>query len=109
AGNVSFSDVSFTLDTIPPAVDFHLDPAFDTPPVGDGHTEADTVTLTGATEPNTPVVLVETGSHTTSDPTTGVFSFPGVALALGDNTFTVQATDRAGNLGSAQHIVTRDA
>jgi RHS repeat-associated protein len=110
AGNVgNAAPVNFTLDTIAPAVDFHLDPAFDTPPVGDGHTEADTATLTGVTEPNTPVVLQETGARTTSDPTTGSFSFTGVALALGDNTITVQATDPAGNTGSAQHTITRDA
>jgi hypothetical protein len=97
----------FTLDTIPPAVDFHLDAASDTPPVGDGHTTDAVVTLDGTTEPNTPVVLLQTGARTTSD-ATGAFSFSGVALALGANTFTVQATDQAGNLGTAQHTITRD-
>jgi hypothetical protein len=107
AGNVSSIDVSFTLDTSPPAVDFGLDPAFDTPPIGDGHTQFATVTLTGTTEPDIAVVLEPTGASTTSD-ANGGFSFTGVALALGANTFTVQATDQVGNTGTVQHTITRD-
>src|SRR5262249_47029494 len=77
---------SFTLDPLAPVVDFQLDPASDTPPGGDGHTEEATVTLPGTTEPNTPVVLQETGARATSDPVTGAFAFTGVALAPGANT-----------------------
>jgi RHS repeat-associated protein len=110
AGNVSnLVSASFTLDTVAPAVDFHLDPATDTAPEGDGHTEFAAITLTGATEPNTSVVLHETGASSISDPTTGAFSFTGISLALGDNSFTVLATDRAGNVGESQHQVTREA
>ena len=100
--------VSFTLDTTAPPVDFQLDSASDTPPVGDAHTQEAIVTLTGTTEPNLPVVLQETGARTTSDPT-GTFTVSGVALTPGVNTFTVLATDTAGNSGSAQHTVTLDA
>jgi RHS repeat-associated protein len=108
AGNISTFDVTFTLQTTSLAVDFGLDPAFDTPPVGDGHTQFAVVTLTGTTEPDITVVLEQTGASTTSD-STGAFSFSGVALALGANTFTVQATDQAGNTSTVQHTITRDS
>ena len=98
-------DYTFTLDTIPPAVEVKLDPAFDT---GNDHTTDAAVTLTGITEPNTPVLLQQMGVTVTSDSVTGVFSFTNVPVSLGPNNFTVQATDEAGNVGSAQVIVTRD-
>ena len=108
AGNVSTVNVSFTLDTLAPPVDFHLDPASDTPPVGDGRTQDTTVTLTGTTEPSIQVTLEETSATTTSD-SSGAFSFTGVALTAGDNTFTVKAVDQAGNIGTAQHVITLDS
>ncbi len=109
AGNVGPPvTLTFTLDIRPPAVDFHLAAASDTPPVGDGHTQQLTVTLEGTAEPNTAVVLQQTGAAATADPVTGAFSFAGVPLVLGDNPFTVTATDHAGNVGTAAHTITRD-
>src|SRR5207253_3217369 len=91
AGNVSpVAAVTFTLDTIPPAVSFDLDPSTDSDPVGDGQTTFASVILTGQTEPNLAVKLVETGATTTAD-ASGRFQFPGVSLALGSNPFHVQA------------------
>jgi RHS repeat-associated protein len=105
AGNVSAPvSTTFTLDTIPPAVQVQLDPAFNT---GNNHTLAAVVTLDGTTEPNTRVVLEPVGTRTTSD-STGVFTFPGVMLGFGDNDFTAQATDQAGNVGKSQITITRD-
>jgi RHS repeat-associated protein len=106
AGNVSAPvSYSFTLDTIGPQVKVQLDSAFD---VGNDHTNDAAVTLDGTTEPNTPVVLEPTGATVRSDPVTGDFSFNNVAVALGPNTFTVQATDKAGNVGTTQITVIRD-
>lgn len=108
AGNVSLFDVTFNLQSAVVAIDFGLDPAFDTPPLGDGHTLADTVTLQGTTKPSSIVQLRETGAIGNSDEN-GMFSFEGVALSPGDNNFTVLATDQAGNTGTAQHVITRDS
>ena len=84
AGNVSTLPESFTLDTTPPTVTFDLDPASDTVPVGDHQTTLSTVILDGQTEPDLPVVLVQTGATTTSD-ALGHFSFSGVNLVPGAN------------------------
>jgi hypothetical protein len=106
AGNLSApTSYTFTLDTIPPKVEVHLDPAFD---VGNGHTNDAAVTLDGTTEPHTPGLLKQTGVTVTSDPVTGAFSFINVAVSPGSNNFTLQATDQAGNVGTAQITVTRD-
>jgi Bacterial Ig-like domain len=101
--------IPFTLDTTPPATPtLDLAAAFDTPPVGDGHTTNATVTLTGHTSPGAQVALVGLNQTVTSD-NSGNFSFPNVALTLGGNAFTVQATDAAGNQSSSQKTITRDA
>jgi RHS repeat-associated protein len=106
AGNTSQpATVSFVLDTTPPAVTFDLDPASDTAPVGDHQTTLSTVTLDGQTEPDLPVLLLQTGATTTSD-SQGRFSFTGVDLVPGDNALTIQATDGAGNQGSFQRTIT---
>ena len=90
--------LAFTLDTAPPAEPlFDLDPAFDSPPVGDGETTEELVTLAGQTDADTLVELVETGATTASDGA-GAFAFADVPLVLGTNSFTVTATDAAGNM-----------
>jgi RHS repeat-associated protein len=108
AGNRSQPvQVVFTLDTIPPAVPtFDLDPATDSPPIGDDHTTFANVILDGRTSPNVSVALAPTGSTTTSD-ATGQFRFAGVALALGANMLTVTATDAVGNSSAVSKTITR--
>src|SRR5262249_50790896 len=97
---------SFTLDTTPPVVTFDLDPSTDSPPVGDRQTTFSTVNLIGQTEPNLPVKLVETCVVATAD-STGRFQLDGVSLpVVGANTFHVQATDPAGNVGEATNSFT---
>lgn len=86
-----------TDDTTAPAQPtLDLAAASDTGTPGDQRTDNASVTLTGTTEAGAAVLLVQTGATTTAD-ATGNFSFTDVALALGSNTFTVRATDAAGN------------
>ncbi len=106
--NTSTFELPFTLDTTPPELTFGLNPAFDTPPIGDGQTLDSTVTLTGQTDPGSTVILAETGAITTAD-STGRFEFPGVTLAIGSNIFTATATDLAGNQSTATRTFTRTA
>ena len=54
------------------------------------------------------MLLLETGQQTSAD-ATGAFSLTGVPLAIGANTFTVRATDVAGNQRSAIQTITRTA
>ncbi len=70
AGNASSFDLSFTLDTTPPAEPvFDLAPASDTDPPGDHATTAALVILQGTTEANARVKLVELDRETTAGPT----------------------------------------
>ena len=105
----SILSIPFTLETTPPTTPtLGLAAASDTAPVGDGHTTDATVTLTGQTSPNVQVVLVGLNRTVTSD-NSGNFSFSNVALALGANAFTVQASDAAGNQSSStETTITRD-
>jgi len=102
--------VSFRLDTIAPTVSaFDLDTASDTTPTGDHTTTLASITLQGTAEANSTVFLVNTGASTTAD-ATGRFTFANVALATGATTFTVRATDAAGNRGATfSRTVTRGA
>ncbi|AFY71953.1 RHS repeat-associated core domain protein (plasmid) [Thalassoporum mexicanum PCC 7367] len=107
-GNVSDSfDINFTLDTTAPAVPtIDLDPAFDTEPVGDEQTTLDLVTLTGQSEPNSQIEIVQTGQTAVAD-FSGLFSIPNVALALGANQFDIKAIDVAGNETTITESFTR--
>ena len=64
------------------------------------------MTLVGTTDPQVQVELVEAGLFATSD-ASGVFTFAGVSLALGANTFTARATDLAGNEQTFAQTITR--
>ncbi len=112
AGNVSDAsgDLVVTVDVTPPLVPtLDLDPGSDTDPVGDLRTTEATVTLVGTTDPDTSVELLETGDTTVSDGA-GAFAFAEIALALGGNDFTAEATDVAGNAGSPFAVtITRDS
>lgn len=98
AGNTSEEfTITFTVDkTAPDVPTLDLDPESDSEPVGDGETNLEIVTLIGQTSPNTTVSLVGTDKTTISDEL-GEFQFSDVALEVGDNSFTIQATDIAGN------------
>src|SRR5260370_7360276 len=74
---------------------------------GDHITNAGVVTLKGQTEANASVSLLTLGLTTTADDS-GAFQFGGVALAEGDNAFTVLAPDAAGNQTSSNLIIPRD-
>ncbi|MBE9078257.1 cadherin domain-containing protein [Romeria aff. gracilis LEGE 07310] len=105
-GNVSqLFELSFVLDTTL-ALSIALDPAFDSAPVGDSHTTTATVSLSGLTEAGATVQLLETGATVTAD-SSGQFSFSNVALVLGENRFTVEAIDVAGNRSTSPLSITR--
>lgn len=108
SGNTSaFVELTFTLDTQPPTpLTFDLDPASDSAPVGDQQTTLPIVTLVGVTEPGVQLRLLETNATTTAD-AVGQFSFAGVNLTSGTNTFTVRATDAAGNSSTFSRTLTR--
>ncbi|KYC34733.1 hypothetical protein WA1_49275 [Scytonema hofmannii PCC 7110] len=95
--SVSKEPFTFTQDTTPPPQPaFNLDAASDSGTVGDKRTSFSTVTLVGQTEASASVKLEQTGATITAD-STGKFTFTNVSLTIGDNPFTVRATDKAGN------------
>lgn len=98
-------EVRFVLDTSL-ALTVTLDPAFDSAPVGDSQTIASVVSLSGQAEAGAIVELVQTGATTTAD-ANGRFVFEDVALALGDNAFTIQAEDVAGNQATTPLVIRR--
>ena len=109
AGNISDLSASLTIEidtTAPDAPTLGLDPAFDSEPLGDEETTFEIVTLVGQTAPDKQVVLEQTGAQTTSD-SEGVFQFAGISLAIGENIFTVRATDAAGNVSENSQTITR--
>ena len=86
----------FTLDTTPPDLAVELSPASDTDPISDGQTEFSRVTLVGQSEPHAQVKLLDRDVSTTADES-GRFELNEVALVLGSNPFTLEATDPSGN------------
>ena len=106
-GNLSdFVSYTFSLDTGAPTAIFGLASGFDTPPIGDGETTLDTVTLSGQTEAGVRVVLVSAGVEAIADDS-GAFQFSGVELALGSNSFEIDVSDAAGNRRRVQQTVSR--
>ncbi|MBP0011145.1 Ig-like domain-containing protein, partial [Roseofilum sp. Belize Diploria] len=96
-GNVSdVAEISFTLDTSAPEIQLNIE----------SQTELAEIDLVGETEPNSEVTLTQTGATTTSDEK-GAFTFEGVSLEFGINSFTVETTDIAGNTGETTQIITR--
>jgi len=107
AGNATTVDVPFTLDSPAPSVlSLNLAAAADTAPVGDRETTAETVTLTGLTDPNAIVFLVETGETATAG-ATGRFSFADVPLSAGPNVFHARVSDGLNNTRETTLTVTR--
>ncbi len=101
-----------TVDSTPPDVIATLAADFDNAPTGDDSTVFEVVTLFGLTEPNLPVTLFTANDLVTPIASTvasadGSCAFTLVRLALGANTFVMQATDAAGNQGSSTKTITR--
>ncbi|MDM9580196.1 Ig-like domain-containing protein [Nostoc sp. GT001] len=96
-GNTSNAfSFTFTLDTSVTQPVFNLDATSDSGIVGDKKTKFDTVTLTGLTDPGVTLSLEATNTTISAD-NTGKFTFTNVSLVAGVNSFTVKATDIAGN------------
>ncbi|MCV3217086.1 Ig-like domain-containing protein, partial [Plectonema radiosum NIES-515] len=121
-GNTSNAfSFTFTLDTNIAQPTFNLDAASDSGTIGDNKTKFNTVTLTGLTEPGAILILEQTGANGATSPVlgqngtpltvtadnTGKYNFTNVSLAAGNNTFTVRATDIAGNTSSFSTIIYR--
>ncbi|MEA5620007.1 ScyD/ScyE family protein [Cronbergia sp. UHCC 0137] len=107
-GNISTQvNLEFNLDTLAPQTPgFILDTLFDSAPIGNSQTTFTTVKLLGETEANTTVTLEGIGTSITAD-TAGKFRFDNVLLTLGDNSFTVNAKDTAGNSSTFTTIIKR--
>jgi cyclophilin family peptidyl-prolyl cis-trans isomerase len=101
----SLATVTFTLHTKVTTPTFDLDPASENGPAGSHRTSFSTVTLTGTTDAGVNVTLTQTNAKTTAD-STGKFSFTGVTLTTGANTFTVTATDSSGNTSQFTQVIT---
>ncbi|EDX82789.1 Bacterial pre-peptidase C-terminal domain family [Synechococcus sp. PCC 7335] len=99
-------DLAFTLDTSFSSLTLELGTGFDSGVVGDQQTTFEAVTLAGQTEPNAQIELVESGLTLNADGS-GQFSFADVALVLGENVFTVAATDVAGNVATISRTISR--
>ncbi len=112
-GRQAAFDVTYTLDTVPPAIDLQLAPDSDTAPQGDGATDLKQVSLIGSTDAGRPVSL-----FAESDPgsplaivnadSNGSYQFDGVELEFGDNGFRVMTSDLAGNENTATEVVTQN-
>lgn len=102
----SFS-LAFTVDTSAPDVPtLTLDPANDD---GHGRTTSATVTLHGATSPGAHVDLIQGGASLgTQADAGGNFTFSGVALNDGANSFLVRATDEAGNQSEFSTLIVKN-
>lgn len=101
--------VVVNLDNTPPQIPgFMLDTKFDSAPIGDSYTTFDKVNLIGQTEANVTVTLQGIGTSITAD-NAGKFTFTDVPLILGDNSFTVNAQDIAGNTSTFTTIIKRVA
>ena len=108
AGNISISEVYFVLDRhAPENPDFGLAPESDTGTPGDQRTTESIVSLTGFSEANIALTIAGTSLSALSD-ASGVFRFDGIALALGENVFTVRAVDGAGNESLFTRSIFRD-
>ncbi len=97
ANNFDQINFTFTLDSSTPQPTIQIDSNFDTGQKGDLQTAITPIILVGTAEPGAQVTLVGTGRTANVTPE-GTYSFDNITLSLGDNSFTVQVTDRAGNV-----------
>ena len=104
-GNISaIYSYDFSLDRLAPNLSLNLAPNFDSAPVGDLKTTFETVILVGTTEANLTVIL---GGVKATANGLGEFSFSNQLLNLGNNNFSVSATDLAGNVGTFSQNIER--
>ncbi|MFI0416317.1 MAG: CARDB domain-containing protein [Candidatus Thiodiazotropha sp.] len=103
AGNVAYYDLEFEVDKTPPAVVV-------TAPIDDTATSDPTTDVVGTTEPYS-IVYLQAGSYQASQLTAeeGAFLFEAVPITTGNNTISLHAEDRAGNVGPTVEVhVTRE-
>lgn len=100
-------DLAFTLDTRPPELRVELDPAYDSPPLGDGRTTFNPVTLRGLTEPGARLALLNQPGLVIQAAPDGSFTLPEVVLADGANPFLFQSLDAACNEAVVEFTVVR--
>lgn len=103
SGNEASTQVVINFDGTPPAISASLLSGFDTPP-SDSSTLLDTVSIAVNTDPNIDVKLLDESNTVLATATSNQFgevSFSELALNLGENTFSVSATDLADNQSQA--------
>jgi len=106
-GNATTFNLAFTLDTAAPVQPaFDLSAGSDSGLLGDQQTAAGVVTLTGTTDPAALLALAPGGALSLATGA-GVFQFPQVALAAGDNELTIIASDLAGNSSQFTRTIER--
>ena len=95
AGLTGSASLTFTYDTVPPAMSMHLN--------GESGTWSIDPALSGTTDPNMVVTLTEgaTVLGTTTANASGVWSFVPTGLPQGAQTIVASATDLAGNTGTS--------
>ncbi len=105
AGNTSTAStgLSVTIDTVAPAAPTITSFSPDSGVVGDGITDASTLTLTGTAEANSTVKVYDGATllGTATANGTGAWSYTTAALSNGTHSLTATATDAAGNTGAA--------
>ncbi len=96
------SVLSVRVDTVAPAAPTISGFSPDSSPVGDGSTNANTLTLTGTAEANSSVRVLDgtTLLGTTKANASGAWSYTTASLASGAHTFAAMAADGAGNTGA---------
>ena len=109
-GDATSVTVNFNFDNTTATPTFDLNSSFDDGTFGDHQTSIPTVTLDGTAEAGAKISVTDgsgnpVGTNTTASGT-GTFSYSNVALALGDNTFNVTATDVAGNTATFTQVIT---
>lgn len=111
AGTSSTITGSLTIDTTLPSSAAGLNTASDSGQSSvDGITNVTRPPLTGTSEPGSTIVVTFQGtSHNLNSDADGVWSLTlPTSLAQGDYTYTVTATDQAGNTSTSQHQFTVD-
>ena len=104
-GSIGYQRLTFTLDTSAPiAPSLVLSAASGM--VSSQTSNSSRVTLVGTTDPAETVTLVQPASIALAN-NVGNFQFSSVLLADGDNVFTTQITDVAGNTGQTSTTIER--